>query len=185
MKEMVVKWVAAVQTLGVVAGRYPQTVYAGFTFCLQNEWQYVQRVVADTAPFFAPLKEAIHTHFLPSLLGLPSTEIDRDYRQLLTHSVKMGGLAIRNSVDTAPRVHLASIAATHHLTASLVQAATWFDLGTHRTCANEAGLASRRDCLQDKGIFFDRQGKRITPRWQGGIVRTVPLVHGFWSFLIS
>ncbi len=66
MKEVVVKWVAAVQTLGVVAERYPQTACAGFTFCLQNE-QYVQRVVADTAPFFAPLEEGIRTHFLPSL----------------------------------------------------------------------------------------------------------------------
>jgi hypothetical protein len=156
---MVVKWVAAVQTLRVVAKCYPQTAYAGFTFCLQNKWQYVQRVVADTAPFFAPLEEAIRTHFLPSLLGLPLTEIDGDYRQLLTHSVKMGGLAIRNPMDKAPRVHLALIAATHHLTASLVQAATWFDLGTHRTCTNEAGLAARRDCLQDKGIFLECQSK--------------------------
>ncbi len=50
-------------------------------------------------------------HFLPALLGVPSVEIDGDYRQLLTHSVKLGGLAIRNPVDTAPRVHKASLAA--------------------------------------------------------------------------
>ena len=67
----------------------------------KNEWQYVQRVVADTAPFFAPLEEAILTHLLPSFLGIPSTENDGEYRQLLTHSVKMGGLAIRNPTDTA------------------------------------------------------------------------------------
>ena len=41
----------------------------------------------------------ICTHFLPSLLGIPSVEIDGDYRQLLTHSVKLGGLAIRNPVE--------------------------------------------------------------------------------------
>jgi hypothetical protein len=57
LKEMVVKWVAAVQTLSVVAERYPQMAYAGFTFCLQKKWQYVQRVVADT--FFAQLEEVI------------------------------------------------------------------------------------------------------------------------------
>ncbi len=147
LKEMVVKRVAAVQTLSVIAERYPQTAYAGFTFCLQNKWQYVQRVVADTALFFPPLEEVIRTHFLPSLVGIPSTEIDGNYRQILTHSVKMGGLAIRNPVDTAPRVHSASIVATHHLTASLMQAATRFDLGMHRTCANEAGLAARSDHL--------------------------------------
>ncbi len=65
--------------------------------------------VADTAPFFAPLEAAIRTHFIPALLGVPSAEIDGDYRQLLTHSVKLGGLAIRNPVDTASHVHKASL----------------------------------------------------------------------------
>ncbi len=124
---MVDKWAAAVVTLSTAAERYPQTAYAGFTFCMQNEWQYVQRVVADTAPFFSPLEEVIRTHFLPALLGVPSVEIDGDYRQLLTHSVKLGGLTIRNSVDTTPRVHKASLAATCHLTVSLMDPATWFD----------------------------------------------------------
>jgi hypothetical protein len=70
-------------------------------------------------------------HFLPALLGVPLVEIDGDYRQLLTHSVKLGGLAIRNPVDTAPRVHKASLAATRHLTVSLVDPATRFDPGAH------------------------------------------------------
>jgi hypothetical protein len=56
---------------------------------MQNEWLYVQRVVADTAPFFSPLEEVIPTHFLPALLGVPLVEIDGEYRQLLTHSVKL------------------------------------------------------------------------------------------------
>jgi hypothetical protein len=37
LAELVEKWVVAVQTLSIVAERYPQTAYAGFTFCLQNE----------------------------------------------------------------------------------------------------------------------------------------------------
>jgi hypothetical protein len=159
LAELVEKWVAAVQTLSIVAERYPQTAYAGFTFCLQNEWQYVQRVVTNTAPFFAPLEAVIRTHFLPSLLGIPSVKIDGDYRQLLTHSIKLGGLAIRNPVDRAPRVHLAFLAATPHLTASLVNAATRFDLGAHCMCAIAAGLAAQKDRLQDKGIFLERLGK--------------------------
>jgi hypothetical protein len=35
--DMVAKWVSAVKTLSVIAEHYPQTAYAGFTFCLQNE----------------------------------------------------------------------------------------------------------------------------------------------------
>jgi hypothetical protein len=139
---MVDRWAAAVVTLSTVAERYPQTAYAGFTFCMQIEWQYVQRVVADTTPSCSPLEEVIRTHFLPALLGLPSVEIDGDYRQLLTHSVKLGGLAIRNPVDTAPCVHKASLAATRHLTVSLVDPATGFDPGAHCMCATKAGMAA-------------------------------------------
>ncbi len=145
MAELVEKWVAVVQTLSIVAEWYPQTAYAGFTFCLQNEWQYVQRVVAGTALFFLPLKAAIHMSFLPDLLSIPSTEIDGEYRQLLTHSVKLGGLAIRNPVDTALSVHMALIAATRHLTASLiVDAQIRFDLGMHRQCAIAAPGGTKR-----------------------------------------
>ena len=66
---MVDKWASAVVTLSTVAvaERYSQTAYAGFTFCMQNEWQYVQRVVADTALFFLPLEEVIRKHFLPAI----------------------------------------------------------------------------------------------------------------------
>ncbi len=146
---MVEKWATAVVTLSTVAERYPQTAYAGFTFCMQNKWQYVQRVVTDTAPFFSKLEEVIRTHFFPTLLGVPLVEIDGDYRQLLTRSVKLGGMAIRNPVDTTPLVHKASFAATRHLTVSLVDPATPFDPGAHRMCATEVGAAARRDRLQN------------------------------------
>ena len=54
---MVIMWDAAVETLALVAGNHPQAAYAKFTFCLQNEWQYMQGVIvmSDTAPHFAPL----------------------------------------------------------------------------------------------------------------------------------
>ena len=65
---MMERWAAAVVALSTVAERYPQTAYAGFTFCMQNDWQYVQQVVADTTLFFSPLEEVIyaHTSSLPS-----------------------------------------------------------------------------------------------------------------------
>ncbi len=51
---MVIMWVAAVETLALVAGNYHQAAYAGFTFCLQNEWQYMQGVMSDTRPLTLP-----------------------------------------------------------------------------------------------------------------------------------
>ncbi len=157
--ELVSKWVSAVKTLSVFAECYPQTAYAGFTFCLQNEWQYVQRVVANTAPFFTPLEKEIWMSFLPALLGIPLTEIDGGYCQLLTHGVKQGGLAIRNPEDTASSVHSTSLAATCHLTVSLVDSGTQFNLGTHRHCATKARQVARKSRLSNERLFLDRRGR--------------------------
>jgi hypothetical protein len=76
---------------------------------LQNEWQYVQRVTSNTTPHFAPLEVAIQTKFLPALLGIAASDLDGKFCELLTHSVKTGGIAIRNLVDTAMHVHEMSL----------------------------------------------------------------------------
>ncbi len=68
--ELVSKWVSAVKTHSVFDECYHQTAYAGFMFCLQNEWQYVRHVVTNTAPFFVPLEKEIWMSFLPALLGI-------------------------------------------------------------------------------------------------------------------
>ncbi len=100
--------------------------------------------------------------FLPALLSLSPSEIDKGYRQLLTYSIKLGGLAIRNPVDTTQDIHLASLAATRHLTVSLLRWGTRFDLETHHTCAIEAGQAARRSRLIDERSSLTT-GARITP----------------------
>ena len=105
----------AVSMLATVALKYPQTVYAGFYFCLQAEWQYVQRVVADLAIIFAPVERAITTELLPALLAIPLIKIDGNLRLLLAQVVKMGGLGIHNQADIAPYVHNASRGACSYL----------------------------------------------------------------------
>jgi len=142
-----------------VAVKYPQTAYAGFTFCLQNEWQYLQRVVADTGPFFEPLEKAIQCHFLPALLGLGAGDIDGKYRELLMHSVMKGGLVVRNPVDTVASVHKASLEATLHLTQSLVDDSVKFDIGSHLATAKAAGQAARSGRLEREQRTLDARAR--------------------------
>ena len=140
-------WTAAVETLSKIALKWPQTAYTGFTFVLQNEWQYVQRVVAGIGFLFAPLERMIRDHFLPSLLGIPACEIDGEYRTLLSHSVKTGGMAVRNPLETAEFVHDTSKTMTRHLVASLVERNTPFDPSEHRSTVAQASTGARRDRL--------------------------------------
>ncbi|KAL7534276.1 hypothetical protein ACHAWF_004776, partial [Thalassiosira exigua] len=87
--------------MGAIVRQYPQSAYAGFAFCLQMEWGYVSRVTQDIAHHFAPLETAIRQKFLPALLDVPVGFIGAELRELLGHSVKTGGIGVRNPVSTA------------------------------------------------------------------------------------
>ena len=172
---MVDKWASAVSTLAKFAVKYPQTAYAGFCFCLQAEWQYMQRVVADTAMFFAPVENAIRKDFLPALLGIPAGEIDGDLRLLLSHGVKMAGLGIRNPVDTAAHVHTASKDACSYLTDTLLSGER-FDYGYHCKVVTDACAQARRlrlereeDVLIDRGRGKPAEKRRIKRNQVAGI----------------
>jgi hypothetical protein len=155
---MVTTWVAAVETLALLASNYPQAAYAGFIFCLQNEWQYVQRVTSDTALHFAPLEVAIRTKFFLALLGIVASDLDGKFRELLTHSVKTGGIAIRNPVDTAVHVHETSLRATSHLVVSMVDRDACLDLEDHCDCVVCWGLYGCTECLGHERKFVDARG---------------------------
>jgi hypothetical protein len=155
---MVVVWVAAVETLALLAGNYLQAAYARFTFCLQNKWQYVQRVTSDTAPHFAPLEVAIRTKFLLALLEIAASDLDGKFCKLLTHSVKMGSIAIWNPVDTTMHVHETSLHATSHLFASMANRDACLDLEDHHDCVVCWGLYGRTERLGCKWKFVDAEG---------------------------
>ena len=57
-----------------IAHHYPQTAYAGLSKPLQVEWQYMHWVIEDVGEYFAPIKEALATVFIPALLGGSETE---------------------------------------------------------------------------------------------------------------
>ena len=115
---------------------------------MQNEWQYVQRLTSDTAAHFAPLEMAIRTKFLPALLGIAASDLDGEFRKLLTHGVKMDGIAIRNPVDNAVYVHETPLLATSHLVTSMVDKDAYLNLEDHRECVVRWGQYGREAHLK-------------------------------------
>ena len=57
-------------------------------------------------------------------------------------------MALQNPVDTADYVHTTSLAATLHLTQSLVWGNVQFDIGTHIATTRTAGQAARSERLE-------------------------------------
>ena len=159
LNEMVEGWTQTVEILAKIAVKFPQTVYAGFTFCLQNKWQYVQRVTSDTGAFFAPLEAAIRKHLAPAFMGIDPGDVDGDFRQVLTHGVKMGGMALRNPVDTASYVHEASKETTSHLISSLIEPGVRFSVGRHKSVATEARGNYKSERLQRELAYLGTRGE--------------------------
>jgi hypothetical protein len=177
---MVTTWVAVVETLASVTGNYPQGANAGFTFCLQNECQYGQRVLSDTA-HFAPLEVAIRTKFLPALLGIVASDLDGEFRELLTHSVKTGRVAIRNPGDTTVHVHKTSLHTTSQLVTSMVDKDAYLNLEDHRKCVIRWGQYGRTECLGREQKFIDTRGvDRPAVKHRDILARAA----GLWLFVI-
>ena len=110
--------------LAGVALKHPQSAYVGLQNSLQQEWAFVQRVTPGVGAAFVPVEEALWEVFVLALFrglteGLPTRKNTR-------LPVKQAGLAIPDSVQTAPENWKASFVITVHLVAALrVQAVFW------------------------------------------------------------
>ena len=91
-----------------------------------------------------PLERAIREFLIPALLDLPAGEIKDDFRLLLEHGVKQGGLNIRQPSKGADRLHQASQEASAVLMASLMSN-DGLDSVEHQGCVRRAGARSRKE----------------------------------------
>eukprot|EP00804_Cyclotella_cryptica_P004744 CCRYP_016226-RG/>CCRYP_016226-RG protein AED:0.29 eAED:0.29 QI:0/-1/0/1/-1/1/1/0/415 len=146
--------------------RYPQSAYAGLVNCLQAEWQYLCRVEPGVGPHLEPVEEALRTQFIPALFG-GQDPISNELRLLIAQGVKQGGLAIRNPVREAERLHQTSTEATSLLVESLVSNSQ-LDNEAHLGCVRGAGNAGRKARIEDgKAVVEDisqRRGPKVRKR---------------------
>ena len=99
-----------------------------------------------------PVEDAIREYLLPALLRCRPEEIDDDFRRLLSHGVKQGGVNIRNPVEAAPRLRQTSLAAGGLLAAAIVDG-TAVNMEDHADCVREAGAKARMWRVQAEEDF--------------------------------
>jgi hypothetical protein len=131
------KWVKGVQSLAQVARRYPQTAYAGLAMSLQQEWQYLQRVVPGCGAAFQPIEDALRDDFIPALLQGDKSETQRELTSL---AVRHAGLGLPDPTSTAQANFSTSVACAKLLTRSL-RAGRNLDATQHSA---HAGLERRK-----------------------------------------
>jgi hypothetical protein len=135
------QWVSDVASLAKVAKRYPQTDYAGLRKSIQQEWQYLQRIVSNCGPALEPVKEALQTVFLPALLEATKDECQR---KLTTISVRQAGLDLPNPVQSTPACFATSEACTSLLVTLRRERTRHTGRERRRARLNRAGADKRR-----------------------------------------
>jgi hypothetical protein len=117
MEKKTKAWAASITELSKVAGRYPQTAYAGLQKSLQQEWQFWQRVTEGLGPEFLAITNAINYNFLPALFGIES--VTGTHRELASLPVKFAGLALPDPTASAKTNWTASTIICGHIIAAI------------------------------------------------------------------
>ena len=98
LHEKIRSWVSAVEKLSKVAVDEPQAAFVALSKSVQNEWLFIQRVVAQSESAFSPLSDAIKHHFIPSLFGSSCNELEIS---LACRPTRHLGIGILDPVNTA------------------------------------------------------------------------------------
>ncbi len=146
LNPMVKKWVTGIETLARIAVRFPQTAYAGLVSSLQAKWQYICCVVPGAGQYLEPVESALCEKFIPALLQV-SEPVDDVFCQLLSHGVKMGGIAIKNPVTSAPHLHQCSMDASNILVKALHNGGG-LNAEAHKAVVKAAGNAACKARLE-------------------------------------
>ena len=118
------------------------------------EWHYLQRTVPRVGTLMGPIEEALREKFFPSLFG--GEEITADFRKILGHSFKHGGLGIPDPRLSAERVYNTSKAASRELVDSLLGGSAINYVG-NRACVRKASQTAR---LSKRSAELDKILKR-------------------------
>ena len=107
---------------------------------LQSEWQYLQRTVPGVGTLMGPIEEALREKFFPALFG--GEDITSNFRKILGHSVKHGGIGIPYPQQSVESAYITSKAARRELVDSLLGGSVLNYIG-HRACVRKASQLAR------------------------------------------
>ena len=160
-------WEHAVKALAMAARSYPQTAYCGLQRCLQQQWQYVQRVDKDIGGAFEGVRDAIYDIFLPALLD-DAVPVDDPRRALAGLPVKFSGLALPDPSLTAETNYLASTLVTSHVVGAL-RGREPFRTADHLSVVS----ANKREINKRNIVKYDAALSRIVAKMSPAEKRTI------------
>ena len=162
----VLSWETSIKDLSQAGEKYPQSTYVGLQKCLQNEWQFLHRVIPDIGNLFAPIEDALNKHFFPALAG--KVDISEIPRKLFALPVKFAGMAIPNPITSAETNYRDSTLVCSHLIRAL-RGQEAFSPSKHR----ETRTAVIQACNDRKLEEYESTFTEISRRWDVLKKRTI------------
>jgi hypothetical protein len=137
LRPQLVRWANATDRIAHAAITLPQEAYTVFTKSLQQEWQFLQRVVEFAPETFRPIENYISSSLIPALFN-PHVSLVPPPRAVTQLPRKYAGLGIQNPIETKTYNFITSRNACDHLVSSLVEGHTTFSIKTHMDTVTEA-----------------------------------------------
>ena len=121
---------------------------------LQLKCQYLQRTVTRVGTLMGLIVEALREKFFPALFG--GEEINADFRKILYHTVKHGGLVILDPRLSVNSEYNTSKADSRELVDSLL-GGTALNYIRHRACVCGTSEGARKEKKHDDMVELDIQ----------------------------
>ena len=114
-------WKYLVDIIAGVAGKHPQTAYAGLNKSLQQEWYFVQRVTLNIGTEFQPIEDALRNNLRLYLFKGDTYHIIR--RAVTGMPVNQAGISLPYPTDTSRTNCAASCVINGHIVPALQRTA--------------------------------------------------------------
>ena len=86
--------------LADIAMTQPQAAYAAYTSGYQHKFSYFLRTIPEIERHLTPVEESIRHRFIPAITG--GHIVNDEERVLLSLPPRLGGLGIKNPIESAP-----------------------------------------------------------------------------------
>ena len=146
LAKKVEEWLSLVDITAGVAGKHPQTAYAGMQKYLQQEWDFVQRVTLDISMELHPIEDTLRNVFFPALFKGPRSQIPG--RVVTGLPVQQDGIFLPDPPQTAISNWMVSCVIKGKLAAALLRTAEFW-LGDHELLIRKGRDETRRRHAED------------------------------------
>ena len=166
----------SVVKLSKVAESQPQAAFSALAKSLQFEWSYLQRILPNFDDEYVPIQDAVNQMFSPAVFA---GTISNQEHHLFTLPARMGGMGVRNPVETSKVAFATSRAGTSNIV-DAIKGYKQFSTSDHSIQMSEAASAMHKIFQQNDEDKLTSVLATLDPNTRRAITRSVGSKSSSW-----